>query len=190
MYANCFLGNEFVSWLIENQHFATRPEAVLFASQLLMHRVIHEGVYLIDRLLSENLICTVRDKYHFQDQPKCYRFRLDDESAVRDHDSQVTIMQGVRLYHLMRHTTPRLIIDRVWILLCSSILLLNDAQTMKLQSYPSTFVASEFIDWLTVTNFAENREDGLAFAVALHETEFFSIWYRHQLVIGMTDTHH
>ena len=55
----------------------------------------------------------VSDKHHFEDGGRWYRFRIDDDTAVTDAAAQVTVMQGVQLYHRMKNSTPALIVDKV-----------------------------------------------------------------------------
>uniref|UniRef100_A0A8C4Q0L3 Uncharacterized protein n=1 Tax=Eptatretus burgeri TaxID=7764 RepID=A0A8C4Q0L3_EPTBU len=58
----CFLGTEFVTWLVESGE-VSKPE---------------EGVNLGQALLENGIIHHVADKHHFKQEPLLYRFRYDD----------------------------------------------------------------------------------------------------------------
>ena len=60
-----------------------------------------------------NVLDAVVDDHHFKDEALFYRFRQDDKTSVKDHNQRVTLMQGVRMYHIMKHTQPALISDKV-----------------------------------------------------------------------------
>uniref|UniRef100_A0A674BQA6 Phosphatidylinositol-3,4,5-trisphosphate dependent Rac exchange factor 1 n=1 Tax=Salmo trutta TaxID=8032 RepID=A0A674BQA6_SALTR len=84
----CFMGNEFVSWLIESGEIS-KPD---------------EGVNLGQALLENGIIHHVSDKHQFKNEPVFYRFRYDDgtykaRSEMEDIMSKVSIYLD-RDYHL------------------------------------------------------------------------------------------
>uniref|UniRef100_A0A7M4EV23 Phosphatidylinositol-3,4,5-trisphosphate dependent Rac exchange factor 1 n=1 Tax=Crocodylus porosus TaxID=8502 RepID=A0A7M4EV23_CROPO len=87
----CFLGNEFVSWLMEIGEIS-KPE---------------EGVNLGQALLENGIIHHVSDKHQFKNEQVMYRFRYDDgtykpRSELEDIMSKVHALFGLedRDYHL------------------------------------------------------------------------------------------
>uniref|UniRef100_A0A674BSK2 Phosphatidylinositol-3,4,5-trisphosphate dependent Rac exchange factor 1 n=1 Tax=Salmo trutta TaxID=8032 RepID=A0A674BSK2_SALTR len=86
----CFMGNEFVSWLIESGEIS-KPD---------------EGVNLGQALLENGIIHHVSDKHQFKNEPVFYRFRYDDgtykaRSEMEDIMSKVSIyLCWDRDYHL------------------------------------------------------------------------------------------
>uniref|UniRef100_A0A4W6CLG3 Phosphatidylinositol-3,4,5-trisphosphate dependent Rac exchange factor 1 n=1 Tax=Lates calcarifer TaxID=8187 RepID=A0A4W6CLG3_LATCA len=84
----CFMGNEFVSWLIESGEIS-KPD---------------EGVNLGQALLENGIIHHVSDKHQFKNEQVLYRFRYDDgtykaRSEMEDIMSKVTIILD-RDHHL------------------------------------------------------------------------------------------
>ncbi|XP_037549901.1 phosphatidylinositol 3,4,5-trisphosphate-dependent Rac exchanger 2 protein [Nematolebias whitei] len=81
-FPKCFLGNEFVSWLMEIGE-TDNPE---------------EGVHLGQALLENGIIHHVTDKYQFKPEPVLYRFRFDDGTYHPRTDMHDVIAKGVRLF--------------------------------------------------------------------------------------------
>uniref|UniRef100_A0A8C6LLE6 Phosphatidylinositol 3,4,5-trisphosphate-dependent Rac exchanger 2 protein n=1 Tax=Nothobranchius furzeri TaxID=105023 RepID=A0A8C6LLE6_NOTFU len=81
-FPKCFLGNEFVSWLMEIGETGN-PE---------------EGVHLGQALLENGIIHHVTDKHQFKPEPVLYRFRLDDGTFHPRSDMHDVIAKGVRLF--------------------------------------------------------------------------------------------
>nr|XP_020455651.1 phosphatidylinositol 3,4,5-trisphosphate-dependent Rac exchanger 2 protein [Monopterus albus] len=81
-FPKCFLGSEFVSWLMEIGETGN-PE---------------EGVHLGQALLENGIIHHVTDKHQFKPEPVLYRFRSDDGTYHPRSDMHDVISKGVRLY--------------------------------------------------------------------------------------------
>ncbi|KAG7488602.1 hypothetical protein MATL_G00035560 [Megalops atlanticus] len=81
-FPKCFLGSEFVSWLMEIRE-TDNPE---------------EGVHLGQALLENGIIHHVTDKHQFKPEPVLYRFRYDDGTYHPRSDMQDVISKGVRLF--------------------------------------------------------------------------------------------
>nr|XP_020028762.1 phosphatidylinositol 3,4,5-trisphosphate-dependent Rac exchanger 2 protein isoform X3 [Castor canadensis] len=81
-FPKCFLGSEFVSWLLEIGEIH-RPE---------------EGVHLGQALLENGIIHHVTDKHQFKPEQTLYRFRYDDGTFYPRNEMQDVISKGVRLY--------------------------------------------------------------------------------------------
>ncbi|KAJ7338899.1 hypothetical protein JRQ81_012801 [Phrynocephalus forsythii] len=81
-FPKCFLGSEFVSWLLEIGEIH-RPE---------------EGVHLGQALLENGIIHHVTDKHQFKPEHMLYRFRYDDGTYYPRSEMQDVISKGVRLY--------------------------------------------------------------------------------------------
>ncbi|KAJ8400594.1 hypothetical protein AAFF_G00393630 [Aldrovandia affinis] len=78
----CFLGNEFVSWLIESGEIS-KPE---------------EGVNLGQALLENGIIHHVSDKHQFKNEQVLYRFRYDDGTYKARSEMEDIMSKGVRLF--------------------------------------------------------------------------------------------
>ncbi|XP_027030434.2 phosphatidylinositol 3,4,5-trisphosphate-dependent Rac exchanger 2 protein [Tachysurus fulvidraco] len=81
-FPKCFLGSEFVAWLMEIGE-TDNPE---------------EGVHLGQALLENGIIHHVTDKHQFKSEPVLYRFRYDDGTYHPRSDMQDVISKGVRLF--------------------------------------------------------------------------------------------
>uniref|UniRef100_A0A3Q2QU97 Phosphatidylinositol 3,4,5-trisphosphate-dependent Rac exchanger 2 protein n=1 Tax=Fundulus heteroclitus TaxID=8078 RepID=A0A3Q2QU97_FUNHE len=81
-FPKCFLGSEFVSWLMEIGE-TDNPE---------------EGVHLGQALLENGIIHHVTDKHQFKPEPVLYRFRYDDGTYHPRSDMHDVIAKGVRLF--------------------------------------------------------------------------------------------
>uniref|UniRef100_A0A8D0GAU6 Phosphatidylinositol 3,4,5-trisphosphate-dependent Rac exchanger 2 protein n=1 Tax=Sphenodon punctatus TaxID=8508 RepID=A0A8D0GAU6_SPHPU len=81
-FPKCFLGSEFVSWLLETGEIH-KPE---------------EGVHLGQALLENGIIHHVTDKHQFKPEHMLYRFRYDDGTYYPRSEMQDVISKGVRLY--------------------------------------------------------------------------------------------
>ncbi|XP_048363883.1 phosphatidylinositol 3,4,5-trisphosphate-dependent Rac exchanger 2 protein isoform X1 [Sphaerodactylus townsendi] len=81
-FPKCFLGSEFVSWLLEIGE---------------IHRA-EEGVHLGQALLENGIIHHVTDKHQFKPEHMLYRFRYDDGTYYPRSEMQDVISKGVRLY--------------------------------------------------------------------------------------------
>uniref|UniRef100_A0A667YJ51 Phosphatidylinositol 3,4,5-trisphosphate-dependent Rac exchanger 2 protein n=1 Tax=Myripristis murdjan TaxID=586833 RepID=A0A667YJ51_9TELE len=81
-FPKCFLGSEFVSWLMDIGETGN-PE---------------EGVHLGQALLENGIIHHVTDKHQFKPEPVLYRFRYDDGTYHPRTDMQDVISKGVRLF--------------------------------------------------------------------------------------------
>uniref|UniRef100_A0A8C6V0C4 Phosphatidylinositol-3,4,5-trisphosphate-dependent Rac exchange factor 1 n=1 Tax=Neogobius melanostomus TaxID=47308 RepID=A0A8C6V0C4_9GOBI len=85
----CFMGNEFVSWLIESGEISKAEEGVNLGQALLENGIIHH----------------VSDKHQFKNEQVLYRFRYDDgtykaRSEMEDIMSKVNLIKLDRDYHL------------------------------------------------------------------------------------------
>ncbi|KAI6074981.1 phosphatidylinositol 3,4,5-trisphosphate-dependent Rac exchanger 2 protein [Aix galericulata] len=81
-FPKCFLGSEFVSWLLEIGE---------------IHKS-EEGVHLGQALLENGIIHHVTDKHQFKPEHMLYRFRYDDGTYYPRNEMQEVISKGVRLY--------------------------------------------------------------------------------------------
>ncbi|CAM5095795.1 unnamed protein product [Natator depressus] len=92
----CFLGNEFVSWLMEIGEIS-KPE---------------EGVNLGQALLENGIIHHVSDKHHFKNEQVMYRFRYDDGTYKPRSELEDIMSKGVRLYCRLHSLYTPVIKDR------------------------------------------------------------------------------
>ncbi|KAH1181876.1 hypothetical protein KIL84_009630, partial [Mauremys mutica] len=92
----CFLGNEFVSWLMEVGEIS-KPE---------------EGVNLGQALLENGIIHHVSDKHHFKNEQVMYRFRYDDGTYKPRSELEDIMSKGVRLYCRLHSLYTPVIKDR------------------------------------------------------------------------------
>ncbi|XP_063779942.1 phosphatidylinositol 3,4,5-trisphosphate-dependent Rac exchanger 2 protein isoform X1 [Pseudophryne corroboree] len=81
-FPKCFIGSEFVEWLLEIGEIH-KPE---------------EGVNLGQALLENGIIHHVTDKHQFKYEQILYRFRYDDGTYYPRNEMQDVISKGVRLY--------------------------------------------------------------------------------------------
>ncbi|KAJ8010881.1 hypothetical protein DPEC_G00079750 [Dallia pectoralis] len=81
-FPKCFLGSEFVSWLVEIGETGN----------------MQEGVHLGQALVENGIIHHVTDKHQFKPEPVLYRFRYDDGTYHPRSDMQDVISKGVRLF--------------------------------------------------------------------------------------------
>uniref|UniRef100_A0A452HV08 Phosphatidylinositol 3,4,5-trisphosphate-dependent Rac exchanger 2 protein n=1 Tax=Gopherus agassizii TaxID=38772 RepID=A0A452HV08_9SAUR len=81
-FPKCFLGSEFVSWLLEIGEIQKSEE----------------GVHLGQALLENGIIHHVTDKHQFKPEHMLYRFRYDDGTYYPRSEMQDVISKGVRLY--------------------------------------------------------------------------------------------
>ncbi|XP_067410379.1 phosphatidylinositol 3,4,5-trisphosphate-dependent Rac exchanger 1 protein [Emydura macquarii macquarii] len=92
----CFLGNEFVSWLMEIGEIS-KPE---------------EGVNLGQALLENGIIHHVSDKHQFKNEQVMYRFRYDDGTYKPRSELEDIMSKGVRLYCRLHSLYTPVIKDR------------------------------------------------------------------------------
>uniref|UniRef100_A0A665VBP2 Phosphatidylinositol-3,4,5-trisphosphate-dependent Rac exchange factor 1 n=1 Tax=Echeneis naucrates TaxID=173247 RepID=A0A665VBP2_ECHNA len=92
----CFMGNEFVSWLIESGEIS-KPE---------------EGVNLGQALLENGIIHHVSDKHQFKNEQVLYRFRYDDGTYKARSEMEDIMSKGVRLYCRLHSLHTLVIKDR------------------------------------------------------------------------------
>ncbi|XP_064155468.1 phosphatidylinositol 3,4,5-trisphosphate-dependent Rac exchanger 1 protein-like [Anguilla rostrata] len=92
----CFLGNEFVSWLIESGEIS-KPD---------------EGVNLGQALLENGIIHHVSDKHQFKNEQVLYRFRYDDGTYKARSEMEDIMSKGVRLYCRLHSLFTPVIKDR------------------------------------------------------------------------------
>ncbi|XP_006131552.1 phosphatidylinositol 3,4,5-trisphosphate-dependent Rac exchanger 2 protein isoform X1 [Pelodiscus sinensis] len=81
-FPKCFLGSEFVSWLLEIGEIHKSEEGVNLGQALLENGIIHH----------------VTDKHQFKPEHMLYRFRYDDGTYYPRSEMQDVISKGVRLY--------------------------------------------------------------------------------------------
>ncbi|CAL8253739.1 unnamed protein product [Arctogadus glacialis] len=92
----CFMGNEFVSWLLESGEIS-KPD---------------EGVNLGQALLENGIIHHVSDKHQFKNEQVLYRFRYDDGTYKARSEMEDIMSKGVRLYCRMHSLHTPVIKDR------------------------------------------------------------------------------
>ncbi|XP_060737001.1 phosphatidylinositol 3,4,5-trisphosphate-dependent Rac exchanger 1 protein isoform X2 [Tachysurus vachellii] len=92
----CFLGNEFVAWLLESGEIS-KPE---------------EGINLGQALLENGLIHHVSDKHQFKNEQVLYRFRYDDGTYKARSEMEDIVSKGVRLYCRLHSLFTPVIKDR------------------------------------------------------------------------------
>ncbi|XP_054626845.1 phosphatidylinositol 3,4,5-trisphosphate-dependent Rac exchanger 1 protein isoform X1 [Dunckerocampus dactyliophorus] len=92
----CFMGNEFVSWLIESGEIS-KPD---------------EGVNLGQALLENGIIHHVSDKHQFKNEQVLYRFRYDDGTYKARSEMEDIMSKGVRLYCRLHSLHMPVIKDR------------------------------------------------------------------------------
>uniref|UniRef100_A0A4W6CLS1 Phosphatidylinositol 3,4,5-trisphosphate-dependent Rac exchanger 1 protein n=1 Tax=Lates calcarifer TaxID=8187 RepID=A0A4W6CLS1_LATCA len=92
----CFMGNEFVSWLIESGEIS-KPD---------------EGVNLGQALLENGIIHHVSDKHQFKNEQVLYRFRYDDGTYKARSEMEDIMSKGIRLYCRLHSLHTPVIKDR------------------------------------------------------------------------------
>ncbi|XP_034029203.1 phosphatidylinositol 3,4,5-trisphosphate-dependent Rac exchanger 1 protein isoform X3 [Thalassophryne amazonica] len=92
----CFMGNEFVSWLLESGEIS-KPD---------------EGVNLGQALLENGIIHHVSDRHQFKNEQVMYRFRYDDGTYKARSEMEDIVSKGVRLYCRLHSLHTPVIKDR------------------------------------------------------------------------------
>ncbi|XP_029011742.1 phosphatidylinositol 3,4,5-trisphosphate-dependent Rac exchanger 1 protein isoform X2 [Betta splendens] len=92
----CFMGNEFVSWLIESGEISNPDEGVNLGQALLENGIIHH----------------VSDKHQFKNEQVLYRFRYDDGTYKARSEMEDIMSKGVRLYCRLHSLHTPVIKDR------------------------------------------------------------------------------
>ncbi|XP_023185695.1 phosphatidylinositol 3,4,5-trisphosphate-dependent Rac exchanger 1 protein isoform X1 [Xiphophorus maculatus] len=92
----CFMGNEFVSWLIESGEISNADEGVNLGQALLENGIIHH----------------VSDKHQFKNEQVLYRFRYDDGTYKARSELEDIMSKGVRLYCRLHSLHTPVIKDR------------------------------------------------------------------------------
>ncbi|XP_029290903.1 phosphatidylinositol 3,4,5-trisphosphate-dependent Rac exchanger 1 protein [Cottoperca gobio] len=92
----CFMGNEFVSWLIESGEISKSDEGVNLGQALLENGIIHH----------------VSDKHQFKNEQVLYRFRYDDGTYKARSEMEDIMSKGVRLYCRLHSLHTPVIKDR------------------------------------------------------------------------------
>ncbi|XP_029690371.1 phosphatidylinositol 3,4,5-trisphosphate-dependent Rac exchanger 1 protein isoform X2 [Takifugu rubripes] len=92
----CFMGNEFVSWLIESGEIS-KPD---------------EGVNLGQALLENGIIHHVSDRHQFKNEQVMYRFRYDDGTYKARSELEDIMSKGVRLYCRLHSLHTPVVKDR------------------------------------------------------------------------------
>ncbi|KAE8598952.1 hypothetical protein XENTR_v10017002 [Xenopus tropicalis] len=81
-FPKCFIGSEFVDWLLEIGEIHKQEEGVNLGQALLENGIIHH----------------VSDKHQFKSEQMLYRFRYDDGTYFPRNELHDVISKGVRLY--------------------------------------------------------------------------------------------
>ncbi|XP_076859942.1 phosphatidylinositol 3,4,5-trisphosphate-dependent Rac exchanger 1 protein [Brachyhypopomus gauderio] len=92
----CFLGNEFVTWLLDTGEISKAEE----------------GINLGQALLENGLIHHVSDKHQFKNEQVLYRFRYDDGTYKARSEMEDIVSKGVRLYCRLHSLFTPIIKDR------------------------------------------------------------------------------
>uniref|UniRef100_A0A673V9J7 Phosphatidylinositol 3,4,5-trisphosphate-dependent Rac exchanger 1 protein n=1 Tax=Suricata suricatta TaxID=37032 RepID=A0A673V9J7_SURSU len=92
----CFLGNEFVAWLLETGEISKTEEGVNLGQALLENGIIHH----------------VSDKHQFKNEQVMYRFRYDDGTYKARSELEDIMSKGVRLYCRLHSLYAPVIKDR------------------------------------------------------------------------------
>ncbi|TRY66879.1 hypothetical protein DNTS_033043 [Danionella cerebrum] len=92
----CFLGNEFVAWLLESGEISKAEEGINLGQALLENGIIHH----------------VSDKHQFKNEQVLYRFRYDDGTYKARSEMEDIISKGVRLYCRLHSLFTPVIKDR------------------------------------------------------------------------------
>ncbi|XP_017266862.1 phosphatidylinositol 3,4,5-trisphosphate-dependent Rac exchanger 1 protein isoform X1 [Kryptolebias marmoratus] len=92
----CFMGNEFVSWLLESGEISNADEGVNLGQALLENGIIHH----------------VSDKHQFKNEQVLYRFRYDDGTYKARSEMEDIMSKGVRLYCRLHSLHTPVIKDR------------------------------------------------------------------------------
>ncbi|XP_067836414.1 phosphatidylinositol 3,4,5-trisphosphate-dependent Rac exchanger 2 protein isoform X2 [Heptranchias perlo] len=95
-FPKCFLGSEFVAWLMEIKEISKSEE----------------GVHLGQALLENGIIHHVTDKHQFKPDHMLYRFRYDDGTYHPRSEIQDVISKGVRLYYRLHSLFTPVIKDK------------------------------------------------------------------------------
>ncbi|XP_008825683.1 phosphatidylinositol 3,4,5-trisphosphate-dependent Rac exchanger 1 protein [Nannospalax galili] len=92
----CFLGNEFVAWLLEIGEISKTEEGINLGQALLENGIIHH----------------VSDKHQFKNEQVMYRFRYDDGTYKARSELEDIMSKGVRLYCRLHSLYTPVIKDR------------------------------------------------------------------------------
>ncbi|NXJ95708.1 PREX2 protein, partial [Corythaixoides concolor] len=147
-FPKCFLGSEFVSWLLEIGE---------------IHKS-EEGVHLGQALLENGIIHHVTDKHQFKPEHMLYRFRYDDGTYYPRNEMQDVISKGVRLYCRLHSLFTPVIRDKDYHLRTyKSVVMAN-----KLIDW---LIAQASI-YLWIYGDCRTREEAMIFGVALCDNGF------------------
>uniref|UniRef100_A0AAR2M4Q1 Phosphatidylinositol-3,4,5-trisphosphate-dependent Rac exchange factor 1 n=1 Tax=Pygocentrus nattereri TaxID=42514 RepID=A0AAR2M4Q1_PYGNA len=140
----CFLGNEFVAWLLETGEIS-KPE---------------EGINLGQALLENGLIHHVSDKHQFKNEQVLYRFRYDDgtykaRSEMEDISSAFPLRFVCVHAHVFFFFFPP----------CRD-------RDHHLKTFKSVLPASKLVDWLLSQGDSATREDAVTLGVGLCNNGF------------------
>ncbi|XP_013885284.1 phosphatidylinositol 3,4,5-trisphosphate-dependent Rac exchanger 1 protein [Austrofundulus limnaeus] len=92
----CFMGNEFVSWLLDSGEISNADEGVNLGQALLENGIIHH----------------VSDRHQFKNEQVLYRFRYDDGTYKARSELEDIMSKGVRLYCRLHSLHTPVIKDR------------------------------------------------------------------------------
>nr|XP_058898568.1 phosphatidylinositol 3,4,5-trisphosphate-dependent Rac exchanger 2 protein isoform X2 [Kogia breviceps]XP_058898569.1 phosphatidylinositol 3,4,5-trisphosphate-dependent Rac exchanger 2 protein isoform X2 [Kogia breviceps]XP_058898570.1 phosphatidylinositol 3,4,5-trisphosphate-dependent Rac exchanger 2 protein isoform X2 [Kogia breviceps] len=175
-FPKCFLGSEFVSWLLEIGEIHRPEEGVHLGQALLENGIIHHdcsqnistvrtGALCVNiqqtprmpstyRCLKNYLLIT--DKHQFKPEQMLYRFRYDDGTFYPRNEMQDVISKGVRLYCRLHSLFTPVIRDKDY----------------HLRTYKSVVMANKLIDWLIAQGDCRTREEAMIFGVGLCDNGF------------------
>ncbi|NWU82580.1 PREX2 protein, partial [Onychorhynchus coronatus] len=147
-FPKCFLGSEFVSWLLEIGE---------------IHKS-EEGVHLGQALLENGIIHHVTDKHQFKPEHMLYRFRYDDGTYYPRNEMQDVISKGVRLYCRLHSLFTPVIRDKDYHLRTyKSVVMAN--------KFIDWLIAQASIH-LRIYGDCRTREEAMIFGVALCDNGF------------------
>ncbi|XP_073650580.1 phosphatidylinositol 3,4,5-trisphosphate-dependent Rac exchanger 2 protein isoform X3 [Tursiops truncatus] len=175
-FPKCFLGSEFVSWLLEIGEIHRPEEGVHLGQALLENGIIHHdcsqnistvrtGALCVNIQQTPRMPSTYRclinyllitDKHQFKPEQMLYRFRYDDGTFYPRNEMQDVISKGVRLYCRLHSLFTPVIRDKDY----------------HLRTYKSVVMANKLIDWLIAQGDCRTREEAMIFGVGLCDNGF------------------
>uniref|UniRef100_A0A8C1UAU9 Phosphatidylinositol-3,4,5-trisphosphate-dependent Rac exchange factor 1 n=1 Tax=Cyprinus carpio TaxID=7962 RepID=A0A8C1UAU9_CYPCA len=142
----CFLGNEFVSWLLESGEISKAEEGINLGQALLENGIIHH----------------VSDKHQFKNEQVLYRFRYDDGTYKARSEMEDIISKMSDVVYVSIWTIVNLF----------NLFFIYRDRDHHLKTFKSVIPASKLVEWLVSQGDITTREDAVTLGVGLCNAGF------------------
>uniref|UniRef100_A0A673I0H8 Phosphatidylinositol 3,4,5-trisphosphate-dependent Rac exchanger 1 protein-like n=1 Tax=Sinocyclocheilus rhinocerous TaxID=307959 RepID=A0A673I0H8_9TELE len=142
----CFLGNEFVSWLLESGEISKAEEGINLGQALLENGIIHH----------------VSDKHQFKNEQVLYRFRYDDGTYKARSEMEDIISKMSDVVYVSIWTIVNLF----------NLFFIYRDRDHHLKTFKSVIPASKLVEWLVSQGDSTTREDAVTLGVGLCNAGF------------------